>query len=347
MFAQDPAFYRKVRVDETDDPEALRRLMELEAIDAIRRWFTLAEALSAPGVGRSTHYERKRRLREEGVKGLVPRSSRPKSHPGRQRTKADAKRVLEVRREMLWAGKARIAPELPERCPAGASSKATTGLILRWVVETRRAQRCSFAKGGPSRKQRRDFEDSHAKRWTRDDWHLGVQADHMTLRSARRWALPLKVLPTELSGMVERTNRSERIEYWSQHRGEVACAALNESPTNGVERGRAGHAGSFAGESAGTTAAAPVPSRAFTKRFRLTPSSAAASTSDRCTSGGTRTTNLPLYLRSASGAGGRSPVVAISSRMSHTSLRMPASASSGEAANQLKDGNSTHKPTCS
>ena len=60
MFAQDPAFYRKVRVDETDDPEALRRLMELEAIDAIRRWFTLAEALSALGVGRSTHYERKR-----------------------------------------------------------------------------------------------------------------------------------------------------------------------------------------------------------------------------------------------------------------------------------------------
>ena len=50
-FAQDAAFYRKVRVDGTDDPEALRRLKELEAIDAIQRRFTLAEALSALGWG--------------------------------------------------------------------------------------------------------------------------------------------------------------------------------------------------------------------------------------------------------------------------------------------------------
>ena len=102
MFARGPAFYRNVRVDGTDDPEALRRLKELEAIDAIRQRFTLAEALSALGVGRSMCYERKRRLRQEG---LVPRSSRPKSHPGRQWTMADARRVLEVRREMPWAGR--------------------------------------------------------------------------------------------------------------------------------------------------------------------------------------------------------------------------------------------------
>ena len=92
MFAQDAAFYRQVRVDETDDPEALRRLKQLEAIDRMRERFTLAEALSALELGRSTYYERKRRLREEGAKGLVPRSSRPKSHPGRQWTKADARR---------------------------------------------------------------------------------------------------------------------------------------------------------------------------------------------------------------------------------------------------------------
>ena len=57
IFAQDPAFYRKARVDGTDDPEALRRLKELEAVDAIRQRLTLAEALSALGVGRSTCYE--------------------------------------------------------------------------------------------------------------------------------------------------------------------------------------------------------------------------------------------------------------------------------------------------
>lgn len=35
--------------------------------------------------------------------------------------------------------------------------------------------------------------------------------------------------------------------------------------------------------------------RALTKRFRLTFSSAASIASSRCTSGGTRTTNFPLY----------------------------------------------------
>ena len=122
MFAQDAAFCRRVRVDETDDPEALRRLKQLEAIDRMRERFTLAEALSALEVGRSTCCERKRRLREEGVKGLVVRSSRPKSHPGRQWTMADAKRVLDVRREMPWAGKARVALELAERHPERATS---------------------------------------------------------------------------------------------------------------------------------------------------------------------------------------------------------------------------------
>ena len=45
MFAQDAAFYRRARVDETDDAEALRRLKELEAVDRMREHFTL----SAPG----------------------------------------------------------------------------------------------------------------------------------------------------------------------------------------------------------------------------------------------------------------------------------------------------------
>ena len=49
MFAQDAAFHRRVRVDQTDDPEALRRLKQLEAIDRMRERFTLAEALSALG----------------------------------------------------------------------------------------------------------------------------------------------------------------------------------------------------------------------------------------------------------------------------------------------------------
>ena len=37
MLAQDRAFYLNLRVDETDDAEALRRLRELEGIDRIRK----------------------------------------------------------------------------------------------------------------------------------------------------------------------------------------------------------------------------------------------------------------------------------------------------------------------
>ena len=294
MFAQDPAFYRKVRVDETDDPEALRRLKELEAIDAIRQRFTLEEALSALGVGRSTYYERKRRLREEGARGLVPRSSRPKSHPGRQWTMADARRVLDVRREMPWAGKARIAFDVAERWPERAPSEATVGRILRWAVETGRAKPCSFCEGRAAAKRRRDFTGAHARQWKPRDRHAGVQFDHMTthidgrtlkefravcpatrlqharvyssatahtarafLREAaerldvkavqvdggsefmagfedecRERGLPLLVLPPrspQLNGIVERANRTVRIECWSQYRDELACAAMNKA----------------------------------------------------------------------------------------------------------------------
>ena len=114
--------------------------------------------------GRDGRPRRVRRLREEGVSGLVPRSSRPKSHPGRQWTMADARRVLEVRREMRWAGKARIAPELAERRPGGAPSQATVGRILRWAVETGRAQPCSICEGWAAAKRRhavRPHDDAH------------------------------------------------------------------------------------------------------------------------------------------------------------------------------------------
>ena len=292
MFAQDAAFHRRVRVDETDGPEALRRLKQLEAIDRMRERFTLAEALSALEVGRSTCCERKRRLREEGVKGLVPRSSRPKSHPGRQWTMADAKRVLDVRREMPWAGKARVALELAERRPERAPSEATVGRILRWAVQAGRAKPCSFCEGRVAAKRRRDFTGAHARRWKPRDKHAGVQFDHMTTHidgktfkefravrpvtrrqrakvcssatahtakaflgeaaerldiravqvdggsefmaefedGCKERGLELLVLPPrspELNGIVERANRTVRIECWSQCRDDLACAAMN------------------------------------------------------------------------------------------------------------------------
>ena len=44
--------------------------------------------------------------------------------------------------------------------------------------------------------------------------------------------LPLLVLPPrspQLNGIVERANRTARVECWSQHRGELTCAAMNET----------------------------------------------------------------------------------------------------------------------
>ena len=161
-------------------------------------------------------------------------------------------------------------------CACSHRARRSTGASA-WTRRTTRRR----GAGCGSWVRRRDFGDSHAERWTCDDWHRGVQADDMTLRMdgkesksfravcprtrrqvysratsavARSFlrevveklspervqvdggsefmgafedecealALPLKVLPPrspELNGMVERANRSERIECWSQHRG--------------------------------------------------------------------------------------------------------------------------------
>ena len=252
MLAQDRAFYLKPRVDGTDDPEALRR---------------------------------RRRLEDGGVAGLVPRSSRPRSHPGRRWTMADARRVARIRRETPWAGKARIALDLAARWPDRALSEATVGRILRWAMERGRVRPCSFCEGRAG---------AHARRWKPRDMHVGVQFDHMTMRidgvahkefravsprtrlqhakvcsratasvaraflreavreldiravqvdggsefmaafeeECKALGLPLLVLPPrspQLNGIVERANRTVRVECWSQCRGELTCAAMNEA----------------------------------------------------------------------------------------------------------------------
>ena len=94
MFAQDGAFYRRIRVDETDDAEARRRLRIVEGIEEMRERFPAEAACRAFGVSRATCYEWRRRLKEGGVSGLAPRSSRPLRHAGRQWTMDDAAREL-------------------------------------------------------------------------------------------------------------------------------------------------------------------------------------------------------------------------------------------------------------
>ena len=84
------------------------------------------------------------------MSGLVPRSSCPLRHAGRQWTMDDAEPVLDVRRDMPWSGKAR-SPSSWLRRAGRTLSTATVGRILPWGVETGRAPARQGCTRGPPR----------------------------------------------------------------------------------------------------------------------------------------------------------------------------------------------------
>ena len=176
MFAQDRAFYRRIRVDGTDHPEALRRLGLLEQVSLARRkGLRVADALEVAKLPRSTYYDWRRRHRRDDLKGLVPRSSRPLTHPGRRWTHADAQRVFAIRGEMRWCGKARLHWEHNRRHPDRPLSLAAVGHIVRWGLESGRIRPCSFWCGDRAKaKRKRDFPHGHAEALKR----LGEQLTH-------------------------------------------------------------------------------------------------------------------------------------------------------------------------
>jgi len=208
MFAQDSAFYRKVRVDETDDPEALRRLKELEAIDAIRQRFTLAEALSALGVG-AEHVLRAQAAAARG--------------------------------EREWPGSAQQPSEEPPRAAVDDGGReAGAGGSVGDAVGGEGAHRAERGDGGVPRRtppgrswaRPRSGSTSAPCKWTggsefmRHSWRSGFDDE------CRKRGLPLLVLPPrspQLNGIVERANRTVRVECWSQYRDALACAAVNKA----------------------------------------------------------------------------------------------------------------------
>lgn len=86
-------------------------------------------------------------------------------------------------------------------------------------------------------------------------------------------------------------------------------------------------------------------SLALAIRFRLIPDSAASIAKCRCTSGGTRTINLPLYFFTEIGSGILSLFLVMSFTVDLTRERIPFNAVSGLDWSQLKPGNSAHSPT--
>ena len=182
MFAQDKSFYRTLRVDETTCPVAVERRRILEGVDLMRKRFTAAEATKAFGVSLSTYYDWKKLPLNGGVKALVPRSSRPLTHPGKRWTHADALRVFAIRERMRWRGKARLHLEHNARHPDRPLSAATVGRIVRWGLAIGRIKPCAFwCEGRVQAKRRRSFAGGHAERWRAADKHVGIQVDHMTL----------------------------------------------------------------------------------------------------------------------------------------------------------------------
>ena len=202
MLAQDRAFHLNLRVDGTDDAEALRRLRILEGIEMVRGDLSAAAAC-----------------------------------------------------------KARIALDLAARWPDRALSEATVGRILRWAVKPRdrhvgvqfdhtaphidgktrkefravcpntrpqRAKACSRATAGVARAFLREAVRKLDVRAVQVDG--GSESVAAFEAECRGLGLPL--LPPrspQLNGIVERANRTVRVECWSQCRGDLTCVAMNEA----------------------------------------------------------------------------------------------------------------------
>ena len=183
IFAQDRAFYRKVRVDLGDHPEVARRFELLQGVERARgHGLTLAAVLALLGLARSACCDWRGRFERDGMRGLAPRSSRPLTHRGKQWTPADARRVFAIREEMRWRGKARLPLEHNLRHPDKPLSLAAVGRIVRWGLESGRIKPCSFWRQGRAKaKRKRSFAGGHAERWRGEDRRRGVQVDHMTL----------------------------------------------------------------------------------------------------------------------------------------------------------------------
>ena len=171
---------KRVRVDATDCPVAHERLRKLKEVERlIAAGCGRLAAISSQGIGKSAYYEWRGRFGREGLRGLSPKSRRPRSHPGRQWTMQDAERIRRLRERHPWAGAAKLHVLHSREHPRLAL--AAVKRIVSWLLKRRRILRCDFAERGGPRRQR-DFSGSHARRWDmRRDWHAAIQVDHMTL----------------------------------------------------------------------------------------------------------------------------------------------------------------------
>ena len=200
------ACYRKLHIDETEHPEALRRLALLDKIGVLRAAGTpLPVALGVAEVTRSTYYRWRAALRDGGVRALAPRSRRPRRVQRPRWTRDAERRVWAMRRRYPYMGKSRVRVMLARE--GLALSASTVGRILAKGVRLGRIEPCAFCRGRVRPKRRRDF-NGHAKRW-RYGQRAGrpgelVQIDHMSLSRDGRQLKEFKAVAPVGKQMVAR-----------------------------------------------------------------------------------------------------------------------------------------------
>ena len=170
-------------IDDVACPVARRRLRKLlEITRLMEAGCTRQAALKNQGVSQSTYYEWKALLEAKGMRGLVPKSKRPKTHPGRRWTMDDASRICRLRQERPWEGKRRIQAAHNRLYPERPLALAAVGRILSWLRGRRRIRPCDWWRRGGKTRQPRDFTQTHAQPFNpKEDWHRGVQMDSMTI----------------------------------------------------------------------------------------------------------------------------------------------------------------------
>lgn len=102
----------------------------LEILQAPERdRLTVTEVCRRYGVSRKSYYSRLARYRSEGAGGLLPRSSRPATSPGRCPAEVEAA-VVRLRLERPWWGARRIRAEL-QRAGGPVPALSTVHAVLR------------------------------------------------------------------------------------------------------------------------------------------------------------------------------------------------------------------------
>jgi len=165
VFGLQRGFYQLSRMDIQElSPVAKERLRLLKLWDALRQKGTNSfEAPRALGVPRSTLYRWRKKLREEGLRGLEPRSRRPKRVREKRWSPELIRAIKELRgmfpswgKEKIWVLLKRLGFE---------TSVSTCGRIISWLIK-RGEIRPSVLKGRKGKRGTFRFRRPWAIRWS-------------------------------------------------------------------------------------------------------------------------------------------------------------------------------------